>query len=89
MPPKGHYAVNELDVILYLGLPSQQICGGCTVYLAPEERDSETLITVAMANNALNLVYSDTGTSKFTKYVSKLSLAADQYFYIISCSYRE
>lgn len=81
--------MTELDVIMYFGLPSRHFSGGSFVYLVPEEEHSDPLITVEPTYNSLNIVYSDDGTSKFTKYVRELSLSKDEYFYIVVCSYRE
>lgn len=90
LPPREHYQQARLEAVLYLGVPTHPLCGGQTIYLAPEGDPEEgALVTVPPQHNALNLVYCDTGAASFTKYLSKLTMAPDEHFYIATCTYTE
>lgn len=78
--------------MLYLGVPEHPICGGQTMYVAPEEGAGEadgSLVTLPPLHNALNLVYCDAGAASFTKYLSKMTMRPHQHFYILACTYTE
>lgn len=47
------------------------------------------LLTVHPKNNSLNLVYRRDGQTKFVKYVSKSSIATDEYVYILFATFKE
>lgn len=85
---KEEYSVAEVDVTLYLGSPERQLKGGIVTYLDPEKVNADPVISVGQKNNALNIVYSESDTAKFTKYISKLSLNQHEHYYAIVCSYR-
>ncbi|XP_069362204.1 prolyl 3-hydroxylase sudestada1 [Maniola hyperantus] len=94
LPPREHYQQPRLEAVLYLGVPDHPICGGQTMYVAPEEGegagDAEgALVTLPPAHNALNLVYCDAGAAAFTKYLSKMTMTPQEYFYIVTCTYTE
>lgn len=54
-----------------------------------EELQKEALLTISPINNALNVVYRNSGHAKFVKYISKQSLKADEYVYILFATYKE
>ncbi|CAK1542435.1 unnamed protein product [Leptosia nina] len=90
LPAREQYQEARLEAVLYLGVPTHPICGGQTVYVAPEERDvGEALVTVPPVHNALSLVYCDAGAASFTKYLSKLTMNSHEHFYVVTCSYAE
>ncbi|XP_045453565.1 prolyl 3-hydroxylase sudestada1 [Melitaea cinxia] len=90
LPPREHYQQARLEAVLYLGVPTHPLCGGQTIYVAPEGDPEEgALVTLPPIHNALNLVYCDTGAASFTKYLSKLTMAPDEHFYIATCTYTE
>ncbi|XP_072945347.1 prolyl 3-hydroxylase sudestada1 [Epargyreus clarus] len=97
IPPREHYQAPRLEAVLYLGVPARAVCGGQTVYVAPEEGrapDAEgevdgALVTVPPRHNALSLVYCDAGAASFTKYLSKMTMKPDDRFYILACTYCE
>lgn len=88
------YSNDSLDLFLYFGANEN---AGVVNYLTPEddqasvdEDDNEsTLLTIYPQNNYLNIVYRSEGTTKFTKYVSKLTCMNTEFNYIVSCSYKE
>ncbi|CAH2088409.1 unnamed protein product [Euphydryas editha] len=90
LPPREHYQQPRLEAVLYLGVPAHPLCGGQTVYVAPEgEPDEGALVNLPPRHNALNLVYCDAGAVSFTKYLSKLTMAPSEHFYIVTCTYSE
>lgn len=98
LPPREQYQDARLDLVMYLGVPSRSLCGGSTIYVAPEDAGpssdklgaaSGALVTVSPCSNALNMVYCDAGAAKFTKYLSKMTMKPDEYFYVLTCIYRE
>ncbi|XP_038219040.1 prolyl 3-hydroxylase sudestada1 [Zerene cesonia] len=97
LPTREQYQEPRLEAVLYLGVPEHPICGGQTVYVAPEEAEGEgaagetgeALVTVPPVHNALNLVYCDAGAASFTKYLSKLTMRENERFYILTCTYSE
>ncbi|XP_045504909.1 prolyl 3-hydroxylase sudestada1 [Colias croceus] len=94
LPTREQYQEPRLEATLYLGVPEHPLCGGQTVYVAPEEaegeaRGGEALVTVPPVHNALNLVYCDAGAASFTKYLSKLTMSEHEQFYILTCTYSE
>ncbi|XP_061717457.1 prolyl 3-hydroxylase sudestada1 [Cydia pomonella] len=95
LPPRAQYAAPRLEAVVYLALPARRVCGGATTYLAPEERPAEpaepdaALVTVPPVSNALSLVYCDAGAAGFTKYLSKMTMAPEDHFFILACTYRE
>ncbi|XP_063538028.1 prolyl 3-hydroxylase sudestada1 isoform X2 [Cydia strobilella] len=101
LPGRAQYSAPRLSAVLYLGLPARRGCGGATTYLAPEERPEPgaepgaepehdaALVTVPPVSNALSLVYCDAGAAGFTKYLSKMTMAPSDHFFILTCTYRE
>ncbi|XP_047998707.1 prolyl 3-hydroxylase sudestada1 [Leguminivora glycinivorella] len=95
LPPRSQYASPRLEAVLYLGLPARPVCGAATTYLAPEEHPAPNaepdaaLVTVPPVSNALSLVYCDAGAAGFTKYLSKMTMAPTDHFFILTCTYRE
>ncbi|XP_039747687.1 prolyl 3-hydroxylase sudestada1 isoform X2 [Pararge aegeria] len=92
LPPREHYERPRLEAVLYLGVPEHPICGGQTLFVAPEEAEAEAetaLVTLPPAHNSLNLVYCDAGAACFTKYLSKLTMTPQELFYIVTCTYTE
>ncbi|XP_063366193.1 prolyl 3-hydroxylase sudestada1 [Cydia amplana] len=95
LPPRSMYSSPRLEAVLYLGLPARPVCGGATTYLAPEERPAEhpepdaALVTVPPVSNALSLVYCDAGAAGFTKYLSRMTMAPQDHFFMLTCTYRE
>lgn len=90
------YDNETLDLFLYFG-NNENV--GVVNYLTPEgdnssassdnEDDEPTLLTIYPQNNYLNIVYRSEGTTKFTKYVSKLTCMDTEFNYIVACSYKE
>ncbi|OWR45000.1 hypothetical protein KGM_204629 [Danaus plexippus plexippus] len=92
LPPREHYQQPRLEAVLYLGVPKHPICGGQTLYVAPEEgslAEAEALVTLPPRHNALGLVYCDAGAASFTKYLSKMTMSENECFYIVTCTYTE
>ncbi|XP_037976480.2 prolyl 3-hydroxylase sudestada1 [Plutella xylostella] len=91
LPPREQYLEARLEVVMYLGVPERALSGGATTYLAPEDdaAAAPALVTLPPVNNALNLVYCDAGAAGFTKYLSRMTMADDEHFYILTCTYRE
>ncbi|XP_050355273.1 prolyl 3-hydroxylase sudestada1 [Nymphalis io] len=105
LPPREYYQQPRLEAVLYLGVPEHPLCGGQTMYVAPEEGgeageagdagdageagEEGALVTLPPRHNALNLVYCDAGAASFTKYLSKLTMKPDEHFYIVTCTYTE
>lgn len=54
-----------------------------------EEEEEPVLLTIMPKDNALNIVYRSEGTTRFTKYVSKMCLKEGKYSYILACRYKE
>lgn len=54
-----------------------------------ELAQEDALLTIHPKNNSLNLVYRTYGQTKFVKYISKNSLAPDEYVYILFATYKE
>lgn len=93
------YDGDSLDLFLYFGTNENV---GVVSYLTPEGdgddhendkssdvEDDSTHLTIYPQNNYLNIVYRSQGTTKFTKYVSKLTCMNTEFNYILSCSYKE
>ncbi|XP_055851997.1 prolyl 3-hydroxylase sudestada1-like isoform X2 [Episyrphus balteatus] len=82
---------NTLDLMFFLNAADDV---GCITYLSPEEEndsdyDESVLLTIKPKDNALNIVYRCEGTTKFTKYVSKLTPIENGPVYVLCCSYKE
>jgi prolyl 3-hydroxylase /prolyl 3,4-dihydroxylase len=61
--------VKALDVMIFLNcLNWKSVYGGCVTYIAKDE--DETLLSIVPEENCLTLVYRDTQTLKFTKYLN-------------------
>ncbi|CAH0718873.1 unnamed protein product, partial [Brenthis ino] len=91
LPPREHYDSARLEAVLCLGAP-RALRGGVTLYVAPEDAAAAAggaLVAVPPRHNALSLVYCDAGATSFTKYVSRLTLAAGRCFYLVVCTYQE
>ncbi|XP_030023375.1 prolyl 3-hydroxylase sudestada1 isoform X2 [Manduca sexta] len=94
LPPREQYQSARLEAVMYLGVGTRPLCGGSTSYVAPEEGSSSgehegALVTLPPIDNALNLVYCDSGAAAFTKYLSKMTMQPDDCFYILTCTYTE
>ncbi|XP_023948489.1 prolyl 3-hydroxylase sudestada1 [Bicyclus anynana] len=92
LPPREQFAAPRLQAVLYLGVPEHPLCGGQTLFVAPEEAEAEAdgaLVTLPPVHNALSLVYCDAGAAAFTKYLSKMTMKPHQHFYIVTCTYTE
>ncbi|XP_055903162.1 prolyl 3-hydroxylase sudestada1-like isoform X2 [Eupeodes corollae] len=82
---------NTLDIMFFLNAAEDV---GVITYLSPEEEndsdyDESVLLTIKPKDNALNIVYRCEGTTKFTKYVSKLTPIEKGPVFIMCCSYKE
>ncbi|KAJ0172459.1 hypothetical protein K1T71_011598 [Dendrolimus kikuchii] len=100
LPPREQYQRPRLEAVLYLGVPDRPLCGGTTAYIAPEEGphnqgmsslegEGGALVSLPPTNNALNLVYCDAGAASFTKYLSRMTMADNDHFFILTCTYYE
>lgn len=83
---------SALDASLFVRVSNKWTLehGGFTSYIAKDE--DEELLTVVPRSNCLALVYRDTETLKFTKYINasvKDLGNKDSVFYEFSCTYRE
>ncbi|XP_064089453.1 uncharacterized protein LOC135203593 isoform X2 [Macrobrachium nipponense] len=83
---------SALDASLFVRVSNKWALehGGFTSYIAKDE--DEELLTVVPRSNCLALVYRDTETLKFTKYINasvKDLGNKDSVFYEFSCTYRE
>lgn len=81
-----------LDTFLYANVSQQwtQELGGHVTYIAKDE--DEELLTVGPQSNCLCLVYRDTQTLKFTKYINSAARdlkANDSHFTNFACTYYE
>lgn len=76
-----HYSDGSDSDVEYLS------CGGESQ--AEELAHEDALLTIYPKNNSMNLVYRTSGQAKFVKYISKSSLAEDEYLYIMIATYKE
>lgn len=54
-----------------------------------ELQEENALLSIYPKNNALNIIFRLSDTQKFVKYISKNSLQADEYVYILFATYKE
>lgn len=81
--------VKALDVMIFLNCTNwKSVYGGCVSYIAKDE--DETLLSIVPESNCLTLVYRDTETLKFTKYLNtKMKENSFDFIYEISLVFYE
>lgn len=89
-------SIDNIGVITYLTPEGEEMdalssCGSDISSGKPMDNnvDDNVLLTLYPRNNVLNLVYRTRGTARFTKYVSKTIVNANDYVYILICNYKE